>query len=99
MSDAMVSVLDALDDPRALQGIRDEVLEMDLAVKRHMDRGLTPDEWAVAQAVREATQAALHSMALPSVPAEFVSRPESCSGTAPRMLLRGSIPRMARRTG
>ena len=47
---------------RALQGIRDEVLEMDLAVKRHMDRGLTPDEWAVAQAVREATQAALHSM-------------------------------------
>ena len=54
MSDAMVSVLDALDDPRALQGIRDEVLEMDL--------GLTPDEWAVAQAVREATQAALHSM-------------------------------------
>ena len=54
MSDAMVSVLDALDDPRALQGIRDEVLEM--------DRGLTPDEWAVAQAVREATQAALHSM-------------------------------------
>ena len=54
MSDAMVSVLDALDDPRALQGIRDEVL--------HMDRGLTPDEWAVAQAVREATQAALHSM-------------------------------------
>ena len=39
MSDAMVSVLDALDDPRALQGIRDEVLEMDLAVKRHMDRG------------------------------------------------------------
>ena len=56
MSDAMVSVLDALDDPRALQGIRDEVLEMDLAVKRHMDRGLTPDEWAVA------TQAALHSM-------------------------------------
>lgn len=42
MSDAMVSVLDALDDPRALQGIRDEVLEMDLAVKRHMDRGLTP---------------------------------------------------------
>lgn len=62
MSDAMVSVLDALDDPRALRGIRDEVLEMDLAVKRHMDRGLTPDEWAVAQAVREATQAALHSM-------------------------------------
>ena len=49
------------DDPRALQH-RDEVLEMDLAVKRHMDRGLTPDEWAVAQAVREATQAALHSM-------------------------------------
>ena len=41
---------------------RDEVLEMDLAVKRHMDRGLTPDEWAVAQVVREATQAALHSM-------------------------------------
>lgn len=42
MSDAMVSVLDALDDPRALQGIRDEVLEMDLAVKRHMDRGVDP---------------------------------------------------------
>jgi hypothetical protein len=62
MSDAMVSVLDVLDDPRALQGIRDDVLEMDLAVKRHMDTGLTPDEWAVAQTVREATQAALHSM-------------------------------------
>lgn len=62
MSDAMVSVLDVLDDPRALQGIRDDVLEMDLAVKRHMDTGLTPDEWAVVQAVREATQAALHSM-------------------------------------
>ena len=39
MSDAMVSVLDALDDPRALQGIRDEVLEMDLAVKRRMGCG------------------------------------------------------------
>ena len=62
MSDAMVSVLDVLDDPRALQGIRDDVLEMDLAVKRHMDTGLTPDEWDVEQAVREATQAALHSM-------------------------------------
>ena len=62
MSDAMVFVLDVLDDPRALQGIRDDVLEMDLAVKRHMDTGLTPDEWAVGQAVREATQAALHSM-------------------------------------
>ena len=45
MSDAMVSVLDVLDDPRALQGIRDDVLEMDLAVKRHMDTGLSPDEW------------------------------------------------------
>lgn len=45
MSDAMVFVLDVLDDPRALQGIRDDVLEMDLAVKRHMDTGLTPDEW------------------------------------------------------
>ena len=62
MSDAMVSVLDGLDEPRALQGIRDEVLEMDLAVKRHMDTGLAPDEWAVAQSVREATQAALHAM-------------------------------------
>lgn len=62
MSDAMVSVLDVLDEPRALQGIRDEVLEMDLAVKRHMDTGLAPDEWVVAQAVREATQAALHAM-------------------------------------
>ena len=61
MSDAMVFVLDALDDPRALQGIRDEVLEMDLAVKRHMDRGLTPDEWAVAQAVRSIT--VYHSIA------------------------------------
>ena len=60
MSDAMVSVLDVLDEPRALQGIRDEVL--DLAVKRHMDTGLAPDEWAVAQSVREATQAALHAM-------------------------------------
>ena len=56
------NVLDVLDEPRALQGIRDEVLEMDLAVKRHMDTGLAPDEWAVAQAVREATQAALHAM-------------------------------------
>lgn len=62
MSDSMISVLDVLDDPQALQGIRDDVLEMDLVVKRHMDAGLTPDEWAVAQVVREATQAALRAM-------------------------------------
>ena len=42
MSDAMVSVLDVLDDPRALQGIRDDVLEMDLAVKRHMGYRVDP---------------------------------------------------------
>ena len=53
MSDAMVSVLDALDDPRACRASGDEVLEMDLAVKRHMDRGVDPPtNGAVAQAVR-----------------------------------------------
>lgn len=65
MSDAMVSVLDVLeDDPlgRGVQDIRNEILDMDVAVKRHMDTGLVPDEWAVAQAVREATQAALRAV-------------------------------------
>ncbi len=65
MNDAMVSVLDVLeDDPlgRGLQDIRNEVLDMDVTVKRHMDMGLVPDEWAVAQAVREATQAALRAV-------------------------------------
>ena len=65
MSDAMVSVLDVLeDDPlgRGVQDIRNEILDMDATVKRHMGTGLVPDEWAVAQAVREATQAALHAV-------------------------------------
>ena len=29
-----------------------------MTVKRHMDTGLGPDEWAVAEAVREAVRAA-----------------------------------------
>ncbi len=61
MNETMISVLDILEnDPtgRGWQGIRDELFEMDMTVKRHMDTGLGPDEWAVAEAVREAVRAA-----------------------------------------
>lgn len=60
MSD-FVSVLDIIDnDPTGekLKPIREEVLEMDLAIKRHMDAGLSPADMAVAQKLRKGTQAA-----------------------------------------
>lgn len=61
MSETMVSVLDILEnDPsgRGWQAVRDELFDMNMTVKRHMDTGLGPDEWAVAEAVREAVRAA-----------------------------------------
>lgn len=62
MNEEFVSVLDMMEGGMGDRMVRDEVLEMDLAVKRYMDTGLTSDEMAVAQRVREAVQAAGHAL-------------------------------------
>ena len=62
MNEDFVSVLDMLETGTGERAVRDEVLEMDLAVKRHMDAGLTPDDMVTAQRVRGATQAAARAL-------------------------------------
>ncbi len=57
-----ISVLDMLETGSGDRAVRDEIFEMDIAVKRYMDTGLTPDEMAVAQRAREAVQAAGHAV-------------------------------------
>ena len=57
-----VSVLDILENGLSERQVRDEVVDMDIAVKQYMDTGLTPDEMAVAQRVRNAVQAAEHAL-------------------------------------
>ena len=57
-----ISVLDMLETGSGDRTGREEGLEMDIAVKRHMDAGLTPDEMTVARRVREAVQAAEHAL-------------------------------------
>lgn len=57
-----VSVLDILENGLSERQVRDEVVDMDIAVKRYMDTGLTSDEMAVAQRVRNAVQAAEHAL-------------------------------------
>lgn len=69
MSD-FVSVLDIVDnDPRGerLKPIKEEVIEMDLKIKCHMDTGLSPEDMAVAQKLREGTQAATNILNMFSV--------------------------------
>ena len=61
MSDAMVSVLDALDDPAPCRASGMRFWKW-IWLSNGIWIGVDPDEWAVAQVVREATQAALHSM-------------------------------------
>ena len=63
MNESFVSVMDMLENQGAgYRSVQDEVMEMSLAVKRHMDQGLTPDEMVVAQAAREATSAASRAL-------------------------------------
>lgn len=63
MNESFVSVMDMLENgSMGYRSVQDEVLEMNLSVKRHMDQGLSPDDMAVAQTVREATQAAAHAL-------------------------------------
>lgn len=59
MSD-FVSLLDIVENSSydGLRRLRDEVAEMDLLLRRAMDRGLTTDEMEKAQASRTAVQAA-----------------------------------------
>jgi hypothetical protein len=61
MNEAFVSVLDLLEnDPSGsdLKSIRDDLLTMDMNIRRSMDRGLTPDEMNSAQTARAMIQAA-----------------------------------------
>lgn len=71
MSDSdFVSVLDVIDnDPRGekLKPIKEEVLEIDSEIKCHMDTGLSPSDMAVAQKLREGTQAATNILNMFSV--------------------------------
>lgn len=60
MSDAFVSAFDLVYDPSGskAKAVGEELLTMDMSVKRAMDAGMTPDEMKVAQAARAAVQAA-----------------------------------------
>ena len=58
MSETFTSVMDMNSSGMDFRMVRDEVLTMNLEVKRRMDAGLTPDEMAVAQKVFAATEAA-----------------------------------------
>ena len=56
----MVSILDLLEnaDFGLLRTVRDDVAEMDLSLRKFMDRGLTPQEMQAAQSARAAVQSA-----------------------------------------
>ena len=56
----MVSILDLLEnaDFGLLRTVRDDVAEMDLSLRKLMDRGLTPQEMQAAQSARAAVQSA-----------------------------------------
>lgn len=59
MSD-FVSILDIIEkgDTFQLRAIKDEMAELDLAIRRLMDIGLVPEEMKKATAERQAVQAA-----------------------------------------
>ena len=58
MSETLTSVMDMSSSGMEFRAVRDEVLTMNMDIKRKMDTGLTPDEMAVAQKVFAATEAA-----------------------------------------
>ncbi|NCD25487.1 MAG: hypothetical protein EOL86_07845 [Deltaproteobacteria bacterium] len=61
MSEPFVSVLEMLEnDPSGsgLQPIRNDLLNMDMDIRRAMDRGLSPDDMTVARTTRDIIQAA-----------------------------------------
>jgi hypothetical protein len=61
MNDSFVSVLDILEqDPSGagLKPIREDLLNMDMDIRRNMDRGLPPDEMNTARTSRAMIQAA-----------------------------------------
>ena len=61
MNEAFVSVLDILEnDPSGagLRPIREDLLNVDMDIRRNMDRGLAPDEMSVARTSRAMIQAA-----------------------------------------
>lgn len=61
MNESFVSVLDMLEnDPSGadLKPIREDLLNMDVDIRRSMDRGLAPDEMNTARTSRDMIQAA-----------------------------------------
>lgn len=58
MSETFTSVMDMATGGMEFRAVRDEVLTMNLEIKRRMDAGLTPDEMAQAQKVFAASEAA-----------------------------------------
>lgn len=61
MNEAFVSVLDMLEsDPSGtgLKPIREDLLNMDMDIRRNMDRGLAQDEMTTARTSRAMIQAA-----------------------------------------
>lgn len=60
MNNPFTSVFDLVDnDPSgALKSIQDDLLSMDMRIRRQMDAGLTPTDMTTAQAARSAVQAA-----------------------------------------
>lgn len=55
-----IPVLDILENAPygAQRAVRDEIVDIEVGLRRAMDRGLAPDEMKTAQAAREAAQAA-----------------------------------------
>ena len=58
MSETLTSVMDMNSSSMEFRAVRDEVLTMNMDIKRQMDAGLTPDEMAVTQKIFAATEAA-----------------------------------------
>ncbi|NLY41497.1 MAG: hypothetical protein GX055_07770 [Desulfovibrionales bacterium] len=61
MNNPFTSVFDLVDnDPSGacLKSIQDDLLSMDMRIRRQMDAGLTPTDMTTAQAARSAVQAA-----------------------------------------
>lgn len=52
------SVFDLLENNASLASVKDEILNMKIALKKHMDTGLTPDEMEKAQIKNQALLAA-----------------------------------------
>jgi len=60
MTEPRASAFDLADDHSGVKAraLKEELLTLDMSGKRTMDAGLTPDDMKVAQAARDAVQAA-----------------------------------------